>query len=231
MKYDINRKVGEEFSKTYQQWIQNGNLDRYMSGTKGLDIGFAGYIDNVVPALETAIGIDINYPGYNGIILPFETESIDYILASHILEHIQNTNLVQTLQEWHRVLKFGSYMTILVPHKFLYEKKHENKLGLIPGSHWNGGHNRFYTPASLMQEIESALVPNSYRIELLKDCDEGFDYSIGPERHSGGRYEILCVVKKIKKPNWDLFKGISDTHTTNTIIDHNGNKRIFTKQG
>ena len=173
-------------------------LKKYLSG-KVLDIGFMGYLNGVVPITEKAIGIDLNYPEYDGIHLPFENESIDGILSSHMLEHVPTKNVSKTIQEMHRVLKTGKYIIITVPHQYLYEKK------IRPPSLFNGDHKRFYTPSSLLAEIESALEPNSYRIELLKDNSKEFNYLIPPEEHSSGCYEILCILKKIEKPYWQLL--------------------------
>lgn len=50
--------------------------------------------------------------------LPFENESIDYIIANAILEHIQNET--QAIYEWKRVLKPGGLMMITVPLKYRY---------------------------------------------------------------------------------------------------------------
>ena len=197
-KYDRTRKVGEECSKWYHWAIDSGFFDRYMSGPIGLDIGGVGYLSDTTSILETATIIDLETPGYDGIILPHETASVDYILSSHMLEHVPTENVTETLREWLRVLKTDSYLVVTVPHKFLYECK-ENLPSL-----WNADHKRFYTPAKLLAEIEEAFEPNSYRIELLKDSAEGFDYTIPPESHSGGCYEIMLVVKKIEKPEWEL---------------------------
>ena len=89
-------------------------------------------------------------------------------------------------------------MIIVVPHMYLYEKKED-----IP-SQWNEDHKRYYTPGSLLIELENSLVPNSYRVKLLEDGDDGFDYSIPNNKHSCGQYEITLVVQKIKKPDWEL---------------------------
>ncbi len=47
--------------------------------------------------------------------LPFVDSSLDYIVASHVLEH--SANPVQALVEWHRVLKPGGIAYIVVPDK------------------------------------------------------------------------------------------------------------------
>lgn len=187
-------KYGPETEKAHKRRLSESFYSKYCTG-QGLDIGFAGAVDGAQP-IWNAIGVDKDYPGYDGNILPFTNESQDFVYSSHCLEHIDTWQ--QAISEWYRVIKLGGYLIITVPHKFLYEKK-----ASIP-SNWNGDHRRFYTPASLMSEIEASLAPNSYRVEYLKDCAEGFDYSIGPELHSGGEYQIELILKKIAKPSWEL---------------------------
>lgn len=191
-----DRKVGTEAQGTYLEKLKNGFFDKYMSGN-GLDVGFAGYEEGCEPILPTAIGIDIDYPDYDGINLPFDDFSQDYVFSSHCLEHIEDYKTV--IREWFRVLKIGGFLIISVPHQFLYEKKKD-----LP-SKWNLDHKRFYTPSSLLREIDESLEPNSYRIRSLRDNDDKFDYSIPPEKHSGGRYEIELVVEKTEKPNWEIL--------------------------
>ena len=195
---DPNRLVGEEARKAHPARIRDGFIDRYLSGTAILDIGYRGYLDDVVPITPQATGVELDYPGYDGITLPFEDESQDAVFASHCLEHIEDFQV--SLRDWFRVLKIGGFLVIMVPHKFLYEKQTD-----LP-SRYNGDHKRFYTPASLMAEIEMSLRPNTYRLRHLVDNDEYFDYTIPPERHSGGCYEIELVVEKIRPPAWLLAK-------------------------
>lgn len=232
MKWDKNRKVGEEVSRWYIRAIDSGFMDKYLSGETMLDWGCKGYLTDTQTFHDNAIGVDVDYPNYDGKIFPFPDNYFDAILGSHVLEHVLTEDLNTVIQELYRVLKIGKYLVLTVPHKMLYEKKYENEVGIVPGSHWNGDHKRFYTPASLLTEIERALPPNSYRIELLKDNDFEYNYDIGPEKHCKGCCEIMLVLKKIQKPYWDLMKGISETHTENKIIcGGTGKERIVTKNG
>jgi hypothetical protein len=80
----------------------------------------------------------------------------------------------------------------------LYEKKR-----FLP-SNFNEGHLRMYTPSSLVRSFEEALDVNSYRVRHLAENDMGFNYELGPEKHSDGAYEIELVIEKIKKPSWEL---------------------------
>ena len=183
------RNVGEESRKTYLDKLSNGFFLKYM-WSNGLDIGFSGYLPHVVPILHNAIGIDTNYPGYDGIILPFEDNSQGYVYSSHCLEHI--SNYLQTIKEWYRVVRVGGYIITVVPHRDLYEKKLE-----LP-SRWNADHKRFYTPASLLKEFEDSLPINSFRVRHLQDNDKNHDYNTPVDKHSPGEYEIELVVEKIK---------------------------------
>lgn len=190
------RLVGAEARKTIAAKERSGFVAKYLSGANILDIGYRGYLEDVVPIVPQAIGVDLNYPGYDGRTLPFADNSQDAVFSSHCLEHIEDYR--HTLREWYRVLKVGGFMIVTVPHQFLYEKR----AGLP--SNFNQDHKRFYTPASLMAEVESALAPNTYRVRYLADNDEHFDYTIPPEKHSGGCYELETVIEKIRAPSWTI---------------------------
>lgn len=187
---------GLETEKAHEVRVSSGFYKAYMSG-QGLDVGYDGGVKDSVPVLETAIGVDLNYPNYDGTRLPFDNESKDYIYSSHCLEHIVNPT--EVIQDWFRVIKVGGYLVIVVPHQFLYEKK------LRPPSMYNRDHKMFLTPAKLLFLVENSLEPNSYRIVHMRDNDMGYNYNLPPTNHSQGCYEIECVIKKINKPNWELI--------------------------
>ena len=190
------RRVGEEAIKTLALKLDNGFIDKYLGGAAILDIGYKGYIEDVVPVVPQAIGIELDYPGYDGRTLPFPAGSQDAVFASHCLEHIPDFR--NAFRDWHRVLKVGGYLVIAVPHAFLYEKR------VTLPSRYNADHKRFYTPASLLAEVQDSLEPNSYRVRHVVDNDQNYDYAIGPERHAGGCYEIELVIEKIARPAWRL---------------------------
>ncbi len=190
------RPVGEEARKSHARRIEDGFVARYLSGAHILDIGYKGYIDDAVPIVTQAIGVELDYPGYDGRTLPFAEGSQDAVFASHCLEHIDD--FVGALGDWFRVLKVGGFLVVMVPHQFLYEKRR------TPPSRFNDDHRRFYTPASLMGEVEAALPPNAYRLRHLADNDRHYDYAIPPGTHAGGCYEIELVVEKIAVPDWSI---------------------------
>ncbi len=47
--------------------------------------------------------------------LPFKDESLDYVVSSHAIEHFFDP--IKTIKEWFRVVKKGSYVIMIVPHK------------------------------------------------------------------------------------------------------------------
>lgn len=181
-------KVGTESSKTYLEKIASGFFIKYMFG-KGLDIGYAGYIPGAIAILPEAIGIDLGYPGYDGLTLPFTDGSQDYVYSSHTLEHIDDYK--HAIRDWFRVTRKNGHIITVVPHRDLYEKRLE-----LP-SYFNGDHKRFYTPASLLKEFEDSLPVNSFRVRHLHDNDYAHDYSQPAEEHSKGQYEIELVIEKI----------------------------------
>jgi SAM-dependent methyltransferase len=166
----------------------------YLSAANLLDIGFRGGDPCAKPITENAIGVDLDYPGYDGTHLPFGDQTQDAIYASHVLEHVPNYR--QVLAEWHRVTKVDGHLIIIVPHWHLYERRPD-----LP-SRWNGNHQRFYTPARLLAEIENSLAANSYRIRLLVDNDRGFTYSDPPGAAPKCGHEIVLVLQKIVRPDW-----------------------------
>jgi len=194
-----HRRVGAEARKTYAAKLDEGFIEKYLSGTAILDIGYKGYENDIVPIVPQAIGIDVDYPGYDGRSLPFPDESQDAVFSSHCLEHVNDAKA--TISEWFRVLRTDGFLVICVPHQHLYERKSS------PPSRWNPDHRRFYTPATLLIDVEDTLKPNTYRLRHLADNDAGYDYSIPPDQHPGGCYEIELVIQKIRQPAWHMDAG------------------------
>jgi SAM-dependent methyltransferase len=186
-----------ETEKSKLRRERDGFFEKYVTGS-GIDIGCGrtyGYSDDVrLHASAIAHDRDICDAHYMDT---YADETFNYVYNSHVLEHLAQP--IIALKNWYRICKFDGFLIIVVPSMYLYEKKRH-----LP-SMWNADHKRFYTLSALAAEIEQAFEPNSYLIEYIKDCAEGFDWSIGPDRHSGGEYQIECVIKKIRKPAWELL--------------------------
>jgi hypothetical protein len=100
------------------------------------------------------------------------------------------------LRRWFAAVRTGGHLVITVPHTFLYER-----LLSLP-SRWHSSQRRLYTPASILAEVEEALEPNSYRVRLLRDDDEGYDYAAPGDLPPAGSSDIVLVLEKIEPPLW-----------------------------
>ena len=186
-----------EAGKAYQLRLASGFLVKYCRGEVVLDVGFTGHYNPDNPtSLPGAIGVDLDYPDYDGLHLPWPDHSVDCVFASHCLERAGFYQ--EVIRDWYRVLKVGGYIVCMVSSRDLSEKKR------FPPSRYNQEHQRFYTPSRLTAAFEEALEVNSFRVRHLHENDHGYDYAIGPEKHADGCYEIEIVVEKITKPAWTL---------------------------
>jgi SAM-dependent methyltransferase len=219
MNVDPNRPVGPESRKSFAAKLKSGFFDRYLSGKSILDIGYKGGDPTAVPIMPSAIGVDLDYPGYDGRTLPFASGSQDAVYCSHCLEHVDDYR--SALREWFRVLKAGGYLIIAVPHQFLFERRIR-----LPSTS-NLDHKRFYTPGSLLKEIEESFEPNSYRIRHLIDNDMGYDYSVAPPSYPPGCQEIELVVEKIPQPSWELEDGTSRIYGATDFFTHLKRTNLF----
>ncbi len=192
-----------EISKNHQQRIDSGFYSQFCRG-KGLDYGFSGMnlSAEVTPALPNAVGIDLNTQGYDGKNIPYPAHYFDYVLCSHVLEHIEDYQYA--LRELHRVTKVGGHIILMLPHAYLYDKS------LVQFGAWDTcpEHFRLYTPARLLREIEESLAPNTYRIRFMEDNDRGYDYAQKLYDHvdyNNDIFEIVLVLEKIKPPKWSII--------------------------
>jgi predicted SAM-dependent methyltransferase len=81
---------------------------------KGIDVGCA---DRPINDEVDTLDIEAEYlPTYIGNILdmPIEDNTYDFLIASHVLEHVDNT--IDALKEFKRIVKIGGKVGIMVPH-------------------------------------------------------------------------------------------------------------------
>ncbi len=96
--------------------------------------------------------------------LPYETDSVDEIWASHCLEHIEWERVSEVLAEWLRVLKPGAPAIIAVPNLdyaaryWLHGPSRSDALQILFGepSQAGGLHKSGWSPASFRAELEAA---------------------------------------------------------------------------
>ncbi len=184
------RNLGPEAAQAHARRVASGFYDRFLSGAAVLDIGYRGTTSNAEAITAAAIGVELDYPGYDGRRLPFADDSQDAVFVSHVMEHIPDYE--NALSDWYRVVRTGGFIIICVPHHYIYERR-----PALP-SLWNPDHKRFYTVPSLLSEINAALPANGYRIRHLSENDEGTDLAGPPDQAPGqGSYEIEIVLEKI----------------------------------
>lgn len=187
-----------ETRKSYERRVREGFFAKYIVG-RGIDIG-CGRVDSHGGA--DPISSDYCFHHDKDVCDAlwmdfFQDEEFDYVYSSHCLEHIEDP--ITAIKNWYRILKFQGFLIITVPSLFRYEKQLT-----IPPSRYNEDHKEGYTIGTLMTKVERALIPNSYLVEYVKDCAEGYDWTISPEKHAGGEYQIELVLRKIPEPFWKL---------------------------
>lgn len=106
---------------------------RYLDGLNGIEIGPSAHnpfniagcrfvdltasVDTKFRRIEVELSgrhqdIDIVAPAWQ---LPFEDNSLDYVLSSHVIEHCFDP--ISVMKEWLRVVKPGGYIFAIIPHK------------------------------------------------------------------------------------------------------------------
>lgn len=188
--YDLIYNYGKrshEIEKHHMRWYIDGIYKNYLHGL-GYDVGYAGEAGKFLPVVSSAWGLDLKTPGYDGLRIP--TKDIDYIFASHMLEHVDNPKAY--IKEWFDSVKVGGHVFIVVPSKFRYERKD------APPSQWNLGHKTFYTPGVLFNQIEDTLAPRTYEIVHFRDNNDNYDYTTPLDKHPQGAYDMeVCIKRRI----------------------------------
>jgi hypothetical protein len=105
------------------------------------------------------------------------------------------------LQGWFARVDVGGHLIVVVPHAFLYERQ------LTLPSRWHRDQRRLYTPRVLIEEVEEALAPNTYRVRFLGDLDGGYDYAAGRDDPPVGHADVALAIERIAPPAWDLTTG------------------------
>src|SRR5947208_2438956 len=99
------RNLAQDIAKTYRKRLEAGLFAKYLSGSNILDVGYRRADPAKAPVVEAAVRVDLDYPGYDGIHLPFPDESQDAIFSNHTYEHIGDYR--KALHESYRVLRIG----------------------------------------------------------------------------------------------------------------------------
>ncbi|MGD0330707.1 MAG: methyltransferase domain-containing protein [Nitrososphaeria archaeon] len=94
---------------------------------------------DILPLEQYARNFGYNFMRVDARILPFPNQNIDYLVASHFLEHLDKNEAQNFLKECHRVLKKDAVMRIAVPDaKLLMELYFKKKLSYFDDILWGG---------------------------------------------------------------------------------------------
>jgi SAM-dependent methyltransferase len=105
-------------------------VDSYLKGLSGIEIGGSAHNDFRLSVLNVDVhaGMDTIYKEEEwrlsgrkrkvdvvaaGDDLPFDDDSVDFVFASHVIEHFPDP--VRALQEWIRVAR--KYVVLVIPHR------------------------------------------------------------------------------------------------------------------
>lgn len=103
---------------------------KYCDGKKGIEIGPGAHNPFNIPnciyvgkkPLQLFIDEELRFCGEfqpldiycNADKLPFNDETLDYVLSSHVIEHCWD--VISTINEWFRVLKPNGIIFMIIPH-------------------------------------------------------------------------------------------------------------------
>jgi hypothetical protein len=170
-------------------------LSAHLMTGRTLEIGFLS--ENMAsPELSTNIHHDVVMlpKNANSLELQSANESINIVVATNILHKMRNYR--HTFAELNRVLKDDGFLFLRVPHQFMFEKRFD-----VPSA-FDSSTNRFYTPASLLLEVEESLDPLKYRLRFLGDDDEGFDPETPFDQEPSGSSSVVLLLQKVTAPSW-----------------------------
>ncbi len=135
--------------------------------------------------------------------LPFRDGSLDYVLASHVLEHMPDT--LAALREWDRVVRPGGVVFLVVPHR---DRTQDRDRARTPLRHL------LHDFAVGMTVARSALVPTShYHVwtgedgrALLHLCiqERFLDWEVAafedPDRRAGNGFTMVARKRGVAPP-------------------------------
>lgn len=95
----MERVIKRIHAKRRVRRLEIGPGDYRVDGHETLNIQWSDDTDYIAPADR----------------IPFADKTFDSVYASHVLEHFVWYKTIEVLREWHRVLKDGGTITIMVP--------------------------------------------------------------------------------------------------------------------
>jgi len=126
--------------------------------------------------------------------LPFKTESVTEIYASHIFEHIMVNDIYTVIEEWKRVLKIGGKLEIRVPD---LEREVKVWLNAKDEDKWFQNHRIFGSQSHPGNSHYSGFTTGS--LKWLLTC-LGLKVESSVINNNGYGEEVKCISTKVKEP-------------------------------
>jgi len=141
----------------------------------GLDIGCSNK-----KKINFAVGIDQDRNGgktpelvWDGTKeLPFRDETLDFICASHCIEHMKDP--VQAIQDWGNKLRTGGLLLLIVPHK-----KYIPNMGTPDG---DPTHVADYLPQDFNTNVLNKLQENKWRVLSFDKINNAWSFDVFLEK-------------------------------------------------
>lgn len=105
----------------------------------------------------------------------FASQSMDFVLSSHLLEHFEYEHVPEVLKEWTRVIKHNGFLVLYLPDEEEYPKVGEH--GANPDHKWNVNYDRV--------------------VEAMSDIPRGWDLVDFQKRSQGTEYSLFFVFKML----------------------------------
>ena len=125
--------------------------------------------------------------------LPFDSESVDEIVLSHVIEHISWRKHTTVLEELHRVLKPGAKLEIMYPE---FERCVENFFNNKDGNRWKYWVQTLYGQQIDIGQYHVAPMVSGRLTEQLREV--GFEVLDCEE----DKEDTKLTCKKIEPLNW-----------------------------
>jgi SAM-dependent methyltransferase len=196
--------------------IEENLLEKYALIGTGANIGCGPR------QIGNSIGVDIKPNAAAAIItadarvLPFRSDSLDYIVSAHCIEHIQDSPLL-VLREWIRCLKVGGKLTLVTPYAGASTGSSVKALESrsFPGKFNPSEHCQLFTSQTLFAYMKQAgLEAVSTSVHDRSDYWKNFDIILGTGTKSKAFSE---KPQKLSKLLW-MYRTAKSANIANQIL-------------
>jgi len=167
-----------------------------------LDIGAGGLSsDDKFTAVDLHTNADIKATMWD---IPLPDGSVEAIFSSNALEHVGRFEVVPTLREWHRLLRRGGRLQVVVPDLewacrwWLEHQTTKWDMAIIYGHQKHEGeyHKTGFTPAILQEHFNNTKLPWKLNTWYYMEGEDRVEKGEGKERHNVTQRVIVWETEK-----------------------------------